>query len=132
MPVRRSGWVSFGAHTVHHPVLGQLTDGDELEREVRDSRRELEERLDEPVTTFAYPIGKFGDIGERGVQAVREAGYTWALSTIEGVNTPETDPYLLRRLPGDIRVHWLILEAELAGLLGIVSRIRDRLGPRRP
>ena len=123
----RSGWVSFGAHTVNHPVLAQLTDGDELEREVRDSRQELEERLDQPVTTFAYPIGKFSDIGERGIEAVRQAGYTWGLSTIEGVNTAETDRYLLRRLPGDIRTHWLILEAELAGLLGNTSRIRRRL-----
>jgi peptidoglycan/xylan/chitin deacetylase (PgdA/CDA1 family) len=131
MQMRESGWVSFGAHTVHHPVLAQLTDGHELEREVRDSRRELEQRLDQPVRTFAYPIGKFRDIGDRGVRAVREAGYTWALSTIEGVNTSETDPYLLRRLPGDIRVHWLILEAELAGLLGIASRVRARMRRRR-
>jgi hypothetical protein len=131
LEMRRSGWVSFGAHTVHHPVLGRLADGAELEREVRDARRVLEERLDQPVTTFAYPIGKFGDIGERGVEAVREAGYTWGLSTIEGVNTAETDPYLLRRLPGDIRTHWLVLEAELAGLLGVASRIR-RLVRSRP
>jgi peptidoglycan/xylan/chitin deacetylase (PgdA/CDA1 family) len=122
----RSGLVFFGAHTMHHSVLACLSDDAEIEREVGQARRVLEERLGHPISAFAYPIGRMEDIGERGVQAVREAGYSWALTTIEGVNTRETDRYLLRRLPGRIEVHWLVAASELAGLLGVVSRLRRK------
>jgi peptidoglycan/xylan/chitin deacetylase (PgdA/CDA1 family) len=88
----------------------------------------LEQRLGHPVRTFAYPIGKLEHIGKEGLQAVKEAGYKWALTTIEGVNTPQSDPYLLNRLPGDVEQHWLVMASELVGLLGIFSRIRKHYG----
>ena len=121
-----SGFVSFGAHTMHHPVLGYVKDAEEVIYEVAESRRVLEQRLGHPVRTFAYPIGKMEHIGDVGLQAVKSAGYTWALTTIEETNTPSTDPYLLRRLPGDISQHWLVMASELVGLLGIVSRFRSK------
>lgn len=122
-----SEWVSFGAHTMHHPLLACLDDADELQAEVSDCRRVLEERLGQPVRSFAYPIGKLEHIGEKGLQAVQAAGYEWAITTIEETNTPQADHYLLGRLPGDLEQHWLILAAELVGLLGIVSRLRKIL-----
>ena len=74
--------------------------------------------------TFAYPIGKLEHIGEEALQAVQAAGYKWALTTIEAVNTPQSNPFLLNRLPGDIEQHWLVMASELVGLLGIFSRTR--------
>lgn len=124
--MEQSGWVSFGAHTMHHPVLAYLADSNELAQEVTACRQELERQLEHPVRTFAYPIGKFEHFGDRGLQAVKEAGYTWALTTIEETNTMQTDPYLLCRLPGDVEQHWLVMAAELTGLLGILSRCRKK------
>jgi peptidoglycan/xylan/chitin deacetylase (PgdA/CDA1 family) len=121
-----SGLVSFGAHTMHHPVLSYLADPSELRCEVSGCRRVLEERLGHSVSTFAYPIGKPEHIGEAGLCTVREAGYTYALTTIEKVNTLHTDPYLLARLPGNADLHWLVMACELAGLLGILSRRRKK------
>jgi peptidoglycan/xylan/chitin deacetylase (PgdA/CDA1 family) len=120
----QSGLVSFGVHTMHHTVLAYLSDDAEIKREVEQARRVLEGRLGRAISAFAYPVGKMEDIGERGVRAVREAGYSCAFTTIEGVNTRETDRYLLRRLPGRAEVHWLVVASELAGLLGVVSRFR--------
>lgn len=124
--MEESGFVSFGAHTVHHPVLSALADQAELQYEVSESRNLLEQKLGHPVLTFAYPIGKPQHFGDQSVQAVKSAGYSWALTTIEDTNTDETDPYLLRRLPGDVDIHWMVMAAELAGLLGIVSRLRKK------
>ncbi len=95
-------WVSFGAHTMHHPVLAYLTDPAEVQREVRECRTVLEQELGHPVRTFAYPLGLLEHIGDYGFRAVQEAGYDWAVTTIEGFNTPQTDPYLLRRIKIDI------------------------------
>ncbi|HEX8036885.1 MAG TPA: polysaccharide deacetylase family protein [Ktedonobacterales bacterium] len=121
-----SGWVSFGAHTLHHPVLACLTDRREVQHEVGGCRMEVEQHLGHPVRTFAYPIGKLEHIGDEGLRAVREAGYKWALTTIEGINTPRTDPYLLQRLPGNVALHWLVMASELVGLLGNLSRLRKK------
>ncbi|HEV2580658.1 MAG TPA: polysaccharide deacetylase family protein [Ktedonobacteraceae bacterium] len=125
-----SAWVSFGAHTMHHPVLAALADPLEIRREVEECRRVLEQELGHQVRAFAYPIGKPEHFGERGVQAVKSAGYTWAVTTCEEVNTPQCDQYLLRRLPGVVEKHWLVMASELVGLLGIVSRVNNYLNLR--
>ncbi|GCE03717.1 polysaccharide deacetylase family protein [Dictyobacter aurantiacus] len=121
-----SGLVSFGAHTVNHPILAYLADPADVLYEVQTSRQILEEKLGHPVRMFAYPVGKMQHIGERGIEAVKAAGFTWAVTTLETLNTSESDPYLLGRMPGDTEVNWMVMAAELVGLLGIVSRIRKK------
>lgn len=123
--MEQSGWVSFGSHTMHHPVLAYLANAEEVQQEVTESKLVLEQQLGHPVRTFAYPIGKPEHFGEVGLQAVQKAGYAWAVTTIEDVNTLETEHLQLRRLPGDLNMHWLVLAAELVGLLGR-SRFRRK------
>lgn len=123
LQMEESGLVSFGAHTMNHPVLACLDDPEEMRWEVEECGLELEQKLGHPVCTFAYPIGNPKNIGEKGLHAVKEAGYVWALTTTEEVNTPQTDPYLLKRLNGNERTHWLVMASELLGLLPIISRL---------
>lgn len=122
--MQESGWVSFGAHTMHHPILSYLTDEQELLREVQECHPALERQLQRPVRSFAYPVGQQQHIGEHVVQAVQEAGYDWALTTIDGFNHREGNPYLLRRIETDVSQHWLILAAETAGLWAFFARLR--------
>lgn len=122
----KSEWVSFGAHTMHHPLLACLEDENELQYEVSECRRVLEEHLGHPVRSFVYPVGKPEHFGKKGIEAVRAAGYAWAMTTTETTNTLQSNPYLLGRLPGDLNQHWLILASELVGLLGIFSRLRKK------
>ena len=60
------------------------------------------------------------------MQAVKAAGFKWVVTTIEERVVPQTNHYLLPRLPGDTNLHWLVMAAELAGMLGIVSQIRKK------
>ena len=113
--MEESGWVSFDAHTVHHPTLACLTDPAELEYEVSECSTVLERHLGHPVRAFAYPIGKDEHIGEQGLAAVRAATYDWALTTMHGINTPRTDPYLLHRFVVDVDQHWLMIAAKSSG-----------------
>jgi peptidoglycan/xylan/chitin deacetylase (PgdA/CDA1 family) len=122
-----SGRVSFGAHTMHHPVLACLADREELRWEVEECRAVLEQHLGRVIRTFAYPIGSPGNIGEEGLRAVKQAGYEWAVTTVEDVNTPQTDPHLLKRLNGNEKTHWLVMASELVGLLPIVSRLKKKM-----
>ncbi|MBJ7600968.1 polysaccharide deacetylase family protein [Candidatus Nephthysia bennettiae] len=129
--MQESGWTSFGAHTLHHPVLKCLADSAELEREVRDSRCVLERRLGEPVRCFAYPLGRAEHIGADGVRAVQEAGYDWAVTTLRGINSPRTNPHLLRRIGVGGEQDWLVLAAELAGVWPMAGLRWLRLAARR-
>ncbi len=122
--MEKSGWVSFGAHTQHHPILAYLTDLTELHQEVEKCREILEQHLGHPIRTFAYPVGQIQHIGENVLESVKVAGYQWALTTKYGYNTPQSDPYLLRRIEVDVSQHWLVMAAEAAGVWGVFSRMR--------
>ncbi|HZU01816.1 MAG TPA: polysaccharide deacetylase family protein [Ktedonobacteraceae bacterium] len=124
--MEKSGWVSFGAHTVHHPVLGYLRDWLELQCEVSECRNVMEQQLGHPVRTFAYPIGGPDHIGTQALKAVREAGYEWAVTAIPGINTEHSDAYQLRRIESGVDHHWLVLAAEIVGLWRFFARLRKR------
>lgn len=83
-----------GAHTVNHPALGCQT------REVQQSeliagKRALEELVNIPVSTIAYPHGHFNKDTK---DIVRNAGYQWAFTTESGRINYDTDRFALPRM----------------------------------
>ncbi len=70
--------MTFGAHTITHPKLTDITDEKVLEREIIDSKKVIEERIGKPVTLFAYPFGLYN---EHILDIVKKAGYTAARTT---------------------------------------------------
>jgi peptidoglycan/xylan/chitin deacetylase (PgdA/CDA1 family) len=105
------GTLRFEAHTVSHPNL--LAVGDEAaEREIVESKRELELQLGREVTAFSYPAGLFG---ERERRLVRAAGYRIAVGCEPGVNLPGTDRHALRRRQIDARDRMLDFRAKVTG-----------------
>ena len=83
--------MDIGAHTVNHPILARLKE-DEARREIVGSKRFLEELLGRRIRMFAYPNGKPGvDYSERDVRIVRDAGFTYALSTQWGTVNKHSD-----------------------------------------
>lgn len=85
--------VNIGAHTVNHAWLGK-SEKDVATKEIRDSKATLEDILGQEVSTFAYPFGNWNRMARN---AVIEAGYTGACSTMPGRNKQDTDPFLLHR-----------------------------------
>jgi len=98
----RGAGMGIGSHTHTHRVLNTLAAGD-LDQELRGSRAILEQRLGEPVTSIAYPVGK-SIAGLPWVkQALAGAGYELGFTTTPGTNRigQGGDPFDLRRLPID-------------------------------
>jgi glycosyltransferase involved in cell wall biosynthesis/peptidoglycan/xylan/chitin deacetylase (PgdA/CDA1 family) len=91
--LRRDG-IAIGAHTVSHPRLTDL-DGDRAEREVVESRAQLERELGSPVRHFAYPYGKTSPEIE---DLVGRAGYSSAGGISPGANGPAVPLHDLRRV----------------------------------
>jgi len=92
----RAHGIEFGAHTVHHPILTAVS-AEEQRREIVDSKRAIEDRLQAPALHFAYPNGRAADFDETTKRLVREAGFVSAVSMIFGTNTAATDRYALHR-----------------------------------
>jgi peptidoglycan/xylan/chitin deacetylase (PgdA/CDA1 family) len=90
----RNGVLRFGVHTRTHASLPKVSD-DQVREEVAGSRADLERALGIATPTFAYP---FGDYDERSLAAVRQAGFTAALTTDPRRVRPDDDPALIPRI----------------------------------
>jgi O-antigen/teichoic acid export membrane protein/peptidoglycan/xylan/chitin deacetylase (PgdA/CDA1 family) len=75
----------FESHSVSHGILSTMTPT-ELQRELVDSRRELEVRLKREVRSIAYPVGKQFAYTDAVLAAVEHAGYVIAASYMSGSN----------------------------------------------
>jgi peptidoglycan/xylan/chitin deacetylase (PgdA/CDA1 family) len=69
--------ISFGSHAVSHRILTQLS-GEELKRELLESKQAIETNARIPVVTFAYPNG---DFNPQIQELVKESGYLCACTT---------------------------------------------------
>ncbi|HYX53766.1 MAG TPA: polysaccharide deacetylase family protein [Candidatus Limnocylindrales bacterium] len=88
--------ITIGSHTFSHPILTTLSD-DQLDFELRESRRILEEKLDREVGYFCYPNGSYDARVHRAVRAF----YSAALTTESGLvtNNSSHDLHRLPRIP---------------------------------
>jgi len=113
----------IASHTVTHPILPQLDD-DAMRFELTRSREQLRAWIGGgDVPGFCYPNG---DADPRVEQAVLEAGYTYACTTVEGMNLPGVSPTRLMRLPITMdRTTRGRGEHDELGFRGEVSRLRD-------
>jgi peptidoglycan/xylan/chitin deacetylase (PgdA/CDA1 family) len=87
------GLVEIGAHTVSHPALSELPEPVQ-EREIADSRARLEELLEEPVRSFAYP---YADRSPATPAIVSRAGFESAVTTDPGTASIVSPRFALPR-----------------------------------
>ncbi len=88
--------ITFGSHTMTHPILSKSLVSD-MKLELEESKRILEERTNRPVEYLAYPNGKRADFHTNVVKIVKDVGYKAGLTTVAGTNYPDTDPFYLHR-----------------------------------
>lgn len=80
------GGIEFGSHTMTHPVLSRVNNQDDLEFEIRQSKKVIEERLGSEVVVFSYPVGGQHGFNNSIREKVKEAGYDFTATYIHGVN----------------------------------------------
>lgn len=114
--LHRAG-IEFGSHTVNHSELVRLPWA-EVEREVRDSKTEIERRLGARVASFAYPYA-FPRAEREFVSRLRrllgEAGYENCVTTDIGCVRAGSDLFAIPRLPANDCDDAELLKAKLAG-----------------
>lgn len=85
----------LGAHTLTHANLPTLNSDDRC-REILEGKRALEAQFQTEVASFAYPFGIYGD---QDVSLAQEAGFQFAVTTIEGIDDlSHANPLELKRV----------------------------------
>ena len=98
LEVEKSGMVTIGAHTMHHPVL-KNEDDIQCFYEIGQSIKELETLLGHSIKYFAYPNGRPGiDFDYREMNCLRENNITMAFSTELDHLSSSTDPLSIPRM----------------------------------
>jgi peptidoglycan/xylan/chitin deacetylase (PgdA/CDA1 family) len=94
--------MDVGSHTCSHRVL-QTLPPEEIGHELRQSRQDLEARLNKPVLAIAYPVGHSIAQVPFIREAVRSAGYELGFTTTPGWNrrAPAGDQLDLKRISID-------------------------------
>jgi len=119
---------AIGAHTQSHPILSKISP-EEARSEIALSKLALESAGFSVSPIFAYPNGQPGDWTEKTEQLCKEIGFTHTLTTEQGVNTPTTPPYSLKRIAvdgTDDDMH--SFAAIVAGMRLYLSRIKHFYG----
>jgi peptidoglycan/xylan/chitin deacetylase (PgdA/CDA1 family) len=86
--------VEIGAHTVTHPHLDVLPPA-AAQREIAGALGDLEDWLDAPVTSFAYPHGSHS---ARTRRLVRRSGFRTAHAVRNALSHPEDDVFAVSRV----------------------------------
>jgi len=104
--------IEFGSHGWNHRSLPLLSN-DELEIELRRSKRMMEDVLGQQVPSFAYP---YGELNERVKVATISSGYTCAFASNSGPLNFYTDLFEIRRVLISNSSNALYLRTKLFGI----------------
>lgn len=91
------GVIEVGAHTVTHPVLSSLPVSVQ-QKEIQQSKAQLEAILGHPVKSFAYPHGSRSDYTDQTVAIAQETGFNCACSNFAELVRQETEQFQLPRV----------------------------------
>ncbi|MBF0343626.1 MAG: polysaccharide deacetylase family protein [Nitrospirae bacterium] len=86
--------ITFGSHGISHQLLDTCGD-DVIAEELTESKKTIEGRLSSQVKSFAYPNGNYNS---KIIERLKEAGYEVGVTVLPGLNTPQTDPFQLKRI----------------------------------
>jgi peptidoglycan/xylan/chitin deacetylase (PgdA/CDA1 family) len=114
---------TIGSHTISHPHLTTLSDA-EVDRELAESRLQIEDELQQPCTFLAYP---YGEHDERVQAAARRCGYEAAFAL--GTGASRRNRFALPRADVYRRDSLLRATLKTTSLRPFVSRLRDLLTP---
>lgn len=86
--------ITIGSHTLDHSYLPDLESAEKF-RQITESKKILERRLNHAVNYFSYPIGGFD---EECKQILRQAGYRASCATNRGADRFNKDVFELNRV----------------------------------
>lgn len=114
-----SGLVTFGAHSVTHPLLSRIS-LTQAKREIENSKNTIEEELGSEISTFAYPNGQNSDFNEQHIETLNSLGVNCACTTSDHGNFNLTHPMRLGRIGFD-QEPWHFFVLRVCGFFELIS-----------
>lgn len=114
--------IEFGAHTFNHPKINTLSN-DEIEHQIVDVKKPLEEKIGREIITFAYPYGILNDYAK---EMAKKAGYTFALATDSGSVCLSDDLYQIRRIAIFPNTNLFSFKRKVAGNYNFIKIKREK------
>ncbi|MEK7507171.1 MAG: polysaccharide deacetylase family protein [Patescibacteria group bacterium] len=88
--------IEIGGHTINHPKLASLSENEQF-KEISGGKKILENALNIPLLSFAYPFGDEKSFTAQTVSLVKKVGYSYACANIRARVTARSDIYALPR-----------------------------------
>ena len=105
--------MTFGPHTVTHPILSRVSD-EQSRWEITESWRRLAEEARRPVAVFCYPNGGPSDYSEREIATLEQMRFLGAVVGSAGfvssraLHLGHSGPFQTRRFPFPDRISSLV------------------------
>ncbi len=114
--------IEFGSHSRKHAYLPDVNDQAQLEDEIINSKKILEENLGQPVRYFSYPSGGYT---EEVKEIVKKAKYKGACATNRGYDRFNTRPYELKRIRINDTDNWFFMWVKLSGYYNLFRSFKN-------
>ena len=96
MQLSRKPLVEIGSHSMSHPHLSAVSNGEQKE-EISKSKRQVENMVGKTINGFSYPFGTKRDYNNKTLKIVQASGYRYACANFPGRVTTLSNPYALPR-----------------------------------
>jgi peptidoglycan/xylan/chitin deacetylase (PgdA/CDA1 family) len=103
--------VEFGGHTCHHLALDHIS-SEEAKFELEHSKSDIEQIINQPVISFAYP---FGEKSENIKKLTAAAGYKYGISTKSGPINFQEDLMEIRRIEIAYKTPFFVFKRKVSG-----------------
>lgn len=121
--------MSFGSHTVTHPILS-MTDDAQSERELTVAWERVRAEAKDPVPIFCYPNGLPEDFGPREVRTLTRLGFRGAVTAlpqryarVSEFRSDGASPFSVPRLDFSERLPYVV--QSVSGLRVVKEALRD-------
>lgn len=101
--------VTIGSHALTHRSLNKIS-LIEIEKELTESKKNLENLIGQPIRFLSYPKGKFN---QTVIDLSKKVGYEAAFSIKQGLIRRSSDKYVIKRVVVDRNQNMLIFKTRL-------------------
>jgi len=115
--------MEFFPHTKTHPVLIQCSE-EKVRNEICESKMKVEGKLARDGNIFCYPNGRFSDVNDNIIKALKEAGYIAALTAEEGFDPAHEKNDLFRLKRYSFPIDFLRFKQLISGLEVLKDALR--------
>jgi peptidoglycan/xylan/chitin deacetylase (PgdA/CDA1 family) len=113
----------IGSHTLSHPMLGTMTDEQEIRAELSVSGERIKQHLGYFPSTISYPVGSYN---QETIRLSRESGYKIGLAVKQRPYCPIVDSNFDISRIELYNEPWIKTKMRITNMVGRLSKILNR------